>query len=142
MPHSCSIVVFQGDTSVDIEVQRRAVEVSFTSEHDERAYERSDRALRERIRRVFEANEVTAHVLDDWWPNRTASLEADESAITPATVDDLRRLLDGEYAGWSIGLEAYRDLDGDSPEDLGPIHIYFDAILTTKQLRHLVSNDA
>ena len=142
MPRSASITVLQGDTAVDIEVRRRAVEVSFGSEHEERAYEALDRALRERIRRVFEAGESAVHVPDDWWPNRTAVLEADEQAINPTAIDALQRLLANEYADWSIGIEVYRMLGEDRPEDLGPIHIYVGAILTSKCLLHLVASDA
>jgi hypothetical protein len=142
MPRTACVTVFQGDTGVDIEVLRRAVEVSFASEREELAYQESDWKLRERSGRVFVVRESLVHVVEDWWPNRTAVLEADERAINPSAVDELQHLLANEYAEWSIGIEVYRGLDGDRPEDLGPIHIYADAILTTKQLIHLVADDA
>ncbi|WP_157603983.1 hypothetical protein [Rhizobacter sp. Root1221] len=141
MPLSASVTVLQGDTAVDIEVRRRAVEVQLGSAHEERAYEALDSALRERTRQVFESEGSGVHVLDDWWPNRTAVVEADEQVVNSATVDALQRLLTNEYAEWSVGIEVYRGLGGERPENLGPVHIYVDAILTTKQLLHLVASD-
>src|SRR2546423_11820085 len=80
MPRTACVTVFQGDTAVDIEVQRRAVEVSFASEREELVYQESDWNLRELSGRVFGARESLVHVVEDWWPNRTALLEADERA--------------------------------------------------------------
>ena len=141
MPLSASVTILQGDTAVDIEVRRRAVEVRLGSASEERAYEALDRALRERTRQVFEPESSGVHVLDDWWPNRTAVLEADEQVINPATVDALQRLLAKGYAEWSIRIEVYRGLAGERAEDLGPVHIYVDAVLTTRPLLHLVASD-
>ena len=141
MPLSASVTVLQGDTAVDIAVRRRTVTVQLGSAHEERAYEALDKELRERIRQVFDSKGTGVHVLDDWWPNWTVVLEADEQVINPAVVDALQRLLTSGYAEWSIGIEVYRRLGGERPEDLGPVHIYVDAILITKQLLHLVASD-
>jgi hypothetical protein len=137
-----SIKVFRGDTAVDIEVLRRATEVAFGSEQEEQEYQKRDWLLHEQVCSVLSGANAPFYVNEDWWPNQTKAVEADETALKPAVVSALQSLLIGPYAQWSIAIAVYRRLGQGRAEDLGPIRIYANEVLTIQKLLGLVADAA
>jgi hypothetical protein len=139
MPLLGSVKVFRGDTAVDIEVLRRATEVVFGSEREEQECQKLDWLLYEQVCNVLSGASASFYVIEDWWPNRTKAVEADETALKPAVVSALQSLLVGPYAQRSIAIEVYRGLGQDRAEGLGPIRIYGNEVLTIQKLVGLVA---
>ena len=140
--------VFSGDTTLNIECQKREVELRFGRKSDEQAYERLDAALRESARRVIEAESVGKYgeldyfVLDDWWPNQTIAIEMDRSLLTTSLLLSLWNLLSGPYESWSIAVEVYEGFASGSSQALGPMRIFAEEILITQQIVAAVSGEA
>jgi hypothetical protein len=142
MPLLGSVKVYRGDTAVDIEVLRRATDVALDSEREEQEYQKLDWLLHEKVHNVLSDANASFYVNEDWSPNQTKAVEADEAALKPAVVSALQSLLVGPYAQWSIAIEVYRGFGQDHAEDLGPIRIYGNEVLTIQKLVGLVADAA
>ncbi|OYT90144.1 MAG: hypothetical protein CFE43_19715 [Burkholderiales bacterium PBB3] len=124
---------------------RRQVIVTLGTEEEESQYEQQDWRLHTQIQSVATEAlgagraEALLTVHDDWYPNKTKSLNCDQAAVSADLVGELQGLLQGEFADWCLAIEVYRRSDGQEHE-LGPIRVYADKVFAVQALAsHLES---
>ncbi len=118
------------------EAEVRVAEVSFDNPEAERIYERNDWSLHSKIEAVFvEAGLIgipssAVHMVEDWWPNKTKSVEAAFHVLSAPLLTRLQSTLHGEHHQWCINVQIYADLS-DSATWMGVVNLYVDEIIGT-----------
>ena len=143
---SCTVV--PSATHFEIELLRQpTVEVEFSSNEQESAYEQTDVQLALRIQEVAEAvcgshdpTEVI-HTNWDWYPTKSRSFELDEKIFSSTLVEHLIQLLEGPYADWRIYMNVYKSLARDA-QDFGVACLSKDRIIMQKSLYERLSSSA
>ena len=116
-----------------------------SSPEAEKAYEKRDSTLIERIRRVckkhFGTNEQhQPFVGDDWWPDHTRHMEATPAHCTTAFLESLHGLLKNDHKQYRIQICIYDGicLHDDKPY-VGSMILYANRIVIEKKLETLLA---
>ena len=133
-------LVFETDEKWERYILEHAIDLEFASEEEERAYGDRDDALCKAVAATCESywgalSEDNIHQNWDWYPNQLRFLEMNVFCLTAEFLEQLRRLLVDDYAGWRITISVYEDEDmDDSTTELGAIMVYTDRIAITQSL--------
>jgi hypothetical protein len=115
-------------------VEDETIKITFPSQAAEDANQEADWRLHLQICDVmgvtdgYQRADGCVYFTGDWWPDQTAHFAVDATAFSQAHVAALRALLQGEFAGWRITVDIYRDFKstepGNDPKRVGGVCIH------------------
>lgn len=141
-------LVVEDEHEFDSAVNANGIVVDVASQFAERAYEKLDSLLANKIQELLIANfgkdndGILYHQNWDWWPTCTRFLYIDPSILRWRLIDQLRSFLVCELSSWRINVHVMSDMSSVNSKEIGGLNVYSDWLLFQRSVYTLMSDQA